>query len=155
VIRIIRDADDPKAALIARFTLSDRQAEDILEIRLRQLARLEGIRIEQELAKLRGERDGLLKLLGSDTLLLRRQVIREIKADAEKHGDARRTIIEAAATASRSEIAAVADEPVTVIISEKGWARVRQGHLWTSRAWFSRTVTARVRRRNAGRSTRW
>jgi topoisomerase-4 subunit A len=100
VIRIIRESDDPKAALIARFILSDRQAEDILEIRLRQLARLEGIRIEQELAKLRGEREGLLKLLGSDTLL-RRQVIREIKADAEKHGDARRTIIETAATASR------------------------------------------------------
>jgi topoisomerase-4 subunit A len=127
VIRIIRQSDDPKAALIARFTLSDRQAEDILEIRLRQLARLEGIRIEQELEKLRGEREGLLKLLGSDTLL-RRQVIREIRADAEKHGDARRTIIEAAATALRSEIAAVTDEPVTVIISEKGWARVRQGH---------------------------
>jgi len=127
VIRIIRESDDPKAALIARFILSDRQAEDILEIRLRQLARLEGIRIEQELAKLRGEREGLLKLLGSDTLL-RRQVIREIKADAEKHGDARRTIIETAVTASRAEAAAVADEPVTVIISEKGWARVRQGH---------------------------
>jgi topoisomerase-4 subunit A len=127
VIRIIRESDEPKAALIARFTLSDRQAEDILEIRLRQLARLEGIRIEQELAKLRGEREGLLKLLGSDALL-RRQVIREIKADAEKHGDARRTIIQPAATASRSEVAAVADEPVTVIISEKGWARVRQGH---------------------------
>ncbi|MCM8662673.1 DNA gyrase C-terminal beta-propeller domain-containing protein, partial [Accumulibacter sp.] len=60
--------------------------------------------------------------------LLRRQVIREIRADAEKHGDARRTILEPAATASRSEVAAVADEPVTVIISEKGWARVRQGH---------------------------
>ncbi len=127
VIRIIRESDDPKRALIARFTLSDRQAEDILEIRLRQLARLEGIRIAQELAKLRGEREGLVKLLGSDTLL-RRQVIREIRADAEKHGDARRTILLAAATASRSEVAAVADEPVTVIISEKGWARVRQGH---------------------------
>ncbi|WP_186407416.1 DNA topoisomerase IV subunit A [Candidatus Accumulibacter aalborgensis] len=127
VIRIIRQADDPKAALIERFALSDRQAEDILEIRLRQLARLEGIRIEQELDKLRGERAGLLKLLASDALL-RRQVIREIKADAEKHGDARRTIILAATTASRSEVAAVADEPVTVIISEKGWARVRQGH---------------------------
>jgi topoisomerase-4 subunit A len=127
VIRIIRESDDPKAALIARFILSDRQAEDILEIRLRQLARLEGIRIEQELAKLRSEREGLLKLLGSD-LLLRRQVIREIKADAEKHGDARRTIIETAVTASRAEAAAVTDEPVTVIISEKGWARVRQGH---------------------------
>ncbi|MBO3704616.1 MAG: DNA topoisomerase IV subunit A, partial [Candidatus Accumulibacter sp.] len=127
VIRIIRESDDPKAALIARFILSDRQAEDILEIRLRQLARLEGIRIEQELAKLRGEREGLLKLLGSDALL-RRQAIREIKADAEKHGDARRTVIETAVTASRAEAAAVADEPVTVVISEKGWARVRQGH---------------------------
>ncbi|WP_300449172.1 DNA topoisomerase IV subunit A [Accumulibacter sp.] len=127
VIRIIRHSDDAKAALIARFTLSDRQAEDILEIRLRQLARLEGLRIEQELEKLRGEREGLLKLLGSDALL-RRQVIREIRADVEKHGDARRTIILAAATAARSEVASVADEPVTVIISEKGWARVRQGH---------------------------
>jgi topoisomerase-4 subunit A len=58
VIRIIREADDPKPALIARFNLSDRQAEDILEIRLRQLARLEGIKIEQELAKLRGEKEG-------------------------------------------------------------------------------------------------
>ncbi len=127
VIRIIRESDDPKAALIARFSLSDRQAEDILEIRLRQLARLEGIRIEQDLEKLRGEREDLLKLLGSDGLM-RRRVIREIKADADKHGDARRTIVEPAAVASRAEVAAVADEPVTVIISEKGWARVRQGH---------------------------
>jgi len=127
VIRIIRQADDPKAALIARFTLSDRQAEDILEIRLRQLARLEGIRIEQELEKLRNEREGLHELLGSDALM-RRQVISEIRSDAEKYGDARRTILLAANTASRAEVATVADEPVTVIISEKGWARVRQGH---------------------------
>ncbi|HRE16425.1 MAG TPA: DNA gyrase subunit A, partial [Rhodocyclaceae bacterium] len=90
VIRVIRESDEPKADLIKHFKLSEIQAEDILEIRLRQLARLEGIRIEQELDKLRGEREGLLKLLGSDALL-RRQVIREIKADAEKHGDARRT----------------------------------------------------------------
>ena len=127
VIRIIRESDEPKPALIARFLLSDRQAEDILEIRLRQLARLEGIKIEQELEKLRTEKDELLKLLDSDTLL-RRLVIREIKADAAKHGDERRTLIEAASTASRSEVAAVADEPVTLIVSAKGWARVRQGH---------------------------
>ena len=113
--------------MIARFLLSDRQAEDILEIRLRQLARLEGIKIEQELEKLRGEREELLKLLESDSLL-RRLVIREIKADAAKHGDERRTLIEAASMASRSEVAAVADEPVTLIVSDKGWARVRQGH---------------------------
>ncbi len=127
VIRIVRGSDDPKAALIARFALSDRQAEDILEIRLRQLARLEGIKIEQELKKLRDEREALQKLLASDTLL-RRRVVAEIKADAEKHGDARRTVIRPAAVASRAEVAAVADEPVTVIVSEKGWARVRQGH---------------------------
>ncbi len=127
VIRIIRESDEPKPALIERFKLSDRQAEDILEIRLRQLARLEGIKIEQELAKLREEKAGLERLLGSDTLL-RKQVIKEIQADAEKYGDARRTVIQPAAMASRSEVAAVADEPVTVIVSEKGWARVRQGH---------------------------
>ena len=127
VIRLIRESDEPKSALIERFLLSDRQAEDILEIRLRQLARLEGIKIEQELEKLRIEKEALLKLLGSD-MLMRRKVISEIKADAEKHGDARRTIIQPAAMASRSEVAAVADEPVTLIVSEKGWARVRQGH---------------------------
>ncbi|WP_425394017.1 DNA topoisomerase IV subunit A, partial [Candidatus Propionivibrio aalborgensis] len=127
VIRIIRESDEPKPALITRFTLSDRQAEDILEIRLRQLARLEGIKIEQELAKLRDEKEGLLKLLDSDTLL-RKLVVREIKADASKHGDERRTLIQPAATSSRSEVATVADEPATLIVSEKGWARVRQGH---------------------------
>ena len=127
VIRIIRESDEPKAALMARFNLSERQADDILEIRLRQLARLEGIKIEQELAKLRGEKEDLEKLLASDTLM-RRLVVREIKADAAKHGDARRTLIQPASMASRSEVAAVADEPVTLIVSEKGWARVRQGH---------------------------
>ncbi len=127
VIRIIRESDEPKPALMARFNLSERQADDILEIRLRQLARLEGIKIEQELEKLRAEKESLEKLLGSDTLM-RRLVVKEIKADAAKHGDARRTLIEAASMASRSEVAAVADEPVTLIVSAKGWARVRQGH---------------------------
>ncbi|GHU33071.1 DNA topoisomerase 4 subunit A [Betaproteobacteria bacterium] len=127
VIRVIRESDEPKPALIARFKLSERQADDILEIRLRQLARLEGIRIEQELEKLRQEKDELEKLLASDTLM-RRLVVKEIKADAARHGDKRRTLIEASATASRSEVAAVADEPVTLIVSEKGWGRVRQGH---------------------------
>jgi topoisomerase-4 subunit A len=127
VIHLIRESDEPKPALIARFLLSDRQAEDILEIRLRQLARLEGIKIEQELEKLRGEKEELQKLLNSDTLL-RKQVIREIKADVSKHGDERRTLIQPASMASRSEVAAVADEPVTLIVSDKGWARVRQGH---------------------------
>jgi topoisomerase-4 subunit A len=127
VIRLIRESDEPKPALIARFSLSERQADDILEIRLRQLARLEGFRIEQELEKLRQNEDELEKLLSSDALM-RRCVIREIRADAARHGDARRTLIEATASASRAEVAAVADEPVTLIVSEKGWARARAGH---------------------------
>lgn len=125
VIRIIREADEPKPALIAAFALSDRQAEDILEIRLRQLARLEAIRIEKELEQLRAERAQLDALLGSESAL-RRQVVREIEADAKLYGDARRTLIEAAA---RTVVEVrIADEPVTVIVSEKGWIRARQGH---------------------------
>jgi topoisomerase-4 subunit A len=125
VIRIIRESDDPKAALIARFKLSDRQAEDILEIRLRQLARLEAIKIEQELAKLMAERDHLEGLLG-DPGKLQKLVIKEIEADAAKYGDERRTLIEAAERVKLETT--VADEPVTVLISAKGWARTRQGH---------------------------
>ncbi|WP_374265587.1 DNA topoisomerase IV subunit A [Zoogloea sp.] len=125
VIRIIRESDDPKAALIARFDLSDRQAEDILEIRLRQLARLEGIKIERELAELRGEKTELEALL-ADEGKLRRLVIKEIRADAAKYGDARRTLVEEAARAGVTQT--VVDEPVTVIVSEKGWVRCRSGH---------------------------
>ncbi len=128
VIRVIREADDPKADLMAAFGLSEIQAEDILEIRLRQLARLEGIKIEKELAELQNEKEGLLRLL-SDEGELKRQVILEIRADAKKYGDERRSLIEAAAaiTASSSE-EAVVDEPVTVIVSKNGWLRARVGH---------------------------
>jgi topoisomerase-4 subunit A len=125
VIRIIRGSDEPKPALIAAFGLSDRQAEDILEIRLRQLARLEAIRIEQELAALRTEREQLAALLGSESAQ-RRQLVREIEADAKQYGDPRRTLIEAAA---RTVVEVrVVEEPVTVIVSAKGWIRARQGH---------------------------
>ncbi|HYF61034.1 MAG TPA: DNA topoisomerase IV subunit A [Burkholderiaceae bacterium] len=125
VIRIIREADEPKPALVAAFGLSDRQAEDILEIRLRQLARLEAIRIEKELAGLRTERGQLDALLASDSAM-RRQLIREIEADAKQYGDARRTLIEEAA---RTVVEVrIAEEPVTVVVSEKGWVRARQGH---------------------------
>jgi topoisomerase-4 subunit A len=125
VIRIIRASDEPKPALITAFALSERQADDILEIRLRQLARLEGIRIEQELTALRTERGQLDALLGSDSAM-RRQLIKEIEADAKQYGDARRTLIEAAQR-TLAEVK-VAEEPVTVIVSEKGWVRARQGH---------------------------
>jgi topoisomerase-4 subunit A len=125
VIRIIRESDEPKPALMAAFGLSERQADDILEIRLRQLARLEAIRIERELAELRAEKASLEALLASPAAM-RRQVVREIEADAKQYGDARRTLIEAA---ERTTVELrVPEEPVTVIVSEKGWVRARQGH---------------------------
>ncbi|MCL4185716.1 MAG: DNA topoisomerase IV subunit A, partial [Burkholderiaceae bacterium] len=125
VIRIIRESDEPKPALMAAFGLSERQAEDILEIRLRQLARLEAIRIERELAELRAEQASLEGLLASPAAM-RRQVVREIEADAKQYGDARRTLIE---QAERTTVELkVPEEPVTVIVSEKGWVRARQGH---------------------------
>jgi topoisomerase-4 subunit A len=125
VIHIIRNADEPKPALIERFKLSDRQAEDILEIRLRQLARLEAIKIEQELAQLRGEREKLEDILGSPAAL-KRTVIKEIEADAKTHGDERRTLIQAEKRA-QAEVKIV-DEPVTVVVSLKGWVRALKGH---------------------------
>mgnify|MGYP006276733649 CR=1 FL=1 len=125
VIRIIRESDEPKAALIEHFRLSERQAEDVLEIRLRQLARLEGIRIEQELAGLRKDKASLEALLASPAAM-RRQVVKEIEADAKQFGDDRRTLIEEARRTA-TEIR-IAEEPVTVIVSERGWVRSRQGH---------------------------
>jgi topoisomerase-4 subunit A len=125
VIRVIRNSDEPKPELMREFRLSERQAEDILEIRLRQLARLEGIRIEQELAQLRKDQAALGKLLGSEAAL-RRQVGREFDDDARKFGDARRTLIETARRAVAET--RVLDEPVTVVLSEKGFARARSGH---------------------------
>jgi topoisomerase-4 subunit A len=125
VIAIIRQSDDPKAALIDRFRLSDRQAEDILEIRLRQLARLEAIKIEQELKGLREDQKKLEEILGSPAAL-RRLMIKEIEQDAKQFADPRRTLIQAEKRAV-SEIKVV-DEPVTVVVSQKGWVRARQGH---------------------------
>jgi topoisomerase-4 subunit A len=125
VIAIIRQSDDPKEALMARFKLSERQAEDILEIRLRQLARLEAIKIEQELATLRVEQKGLEEILGNPTAL-RRLMIKEIEADAKTFADPRRTLIQAEKKAVL-EIKVI-DEPVTVVVSEKGWVRAQKGH---------------------------
>jgi len=125
VIALIRASDEPKPELMRAFGLSERQADDILEIRLRQLARLEGIRIEQELAQLRRDQAALARLLGSEAAL-RRQVGKEFDEDAKKYGDARRTLIETAQRAVAET--KVLDEPVTVIVSEKGFARARSGH---------------------------
>ena len=125
VIRIIRESDEPKPALMQAFGLTERQAEDILEIRLRQLAHLEAIRIEQELKELFDERKKLQGLLGSEATL-KKAVIKEIEADIKTYGDDRRTLIEAAEKAAVE--ARQVEEPVTVIISAKGWVRARQGH---------------------------
>ncbi|MDR3370238.1 DNA topoisomerase IV subunit A [Rhodoferax sp.] len=124
VIAIIRHSDEPKAALIERFKLSDRQAEDILEIRLRQLARLEAIKIEQELSGLRGEQQKLEEILGSPAAL-RRLMIKEIEGDAKTFADERRTLIQAEKKVVL-EIKVV-DEPVTVVVSQKGWVRAQKG----------------------------
>jgi topoisomerase IV subunit A len=125
VIRIIREADEPKPALMQAFGLSERQAEDILEIRLRQLARLESIKLEKELAELRGEKQKLEDLLGSESAL-KRLMIKEIEADAKQYGDARRTLIQQEKRATFE--ARVVDEPVTVIVSQRGWVRTQKGH---------------------------
>jgi topoisomerase-4 subunit A len=126
VIRCIRESDEPKPELMARFKLSETQAEDILEIRLRQLARLEGIRIEKELGDLREERGRLATLLDSRAEMTK-LILKEIADDAKQYGDARRTLIEAVAPTATAEVS-IPDEPVTVILSKNGWVRTRQGH---------------------------
>lgn len=125
VIQTIRESDEPRAALMDRFSLSERQAEDILEMRLRQLARLEGIKIEQELEKQRIEQQKLTELL-ENPRAFKRMMIKEIETDAKNYGDPRRTLIEAAERAVLET--RVVEEPVTVIVSQKGWLRSRQGH---------------------------
>ncbi|NDY83587.1 DNA topoisomerase IV subunit A [Orrella sp. NBD-18] len=125
VIRTIRESDEPRAALMQRFKLTERQADDILEMRLRQLARLEGIKIEQELSDKRQEQIKLQELIDQPAAL-KRLIVKEIEADAKQYGDDRRTLIKSAERAVLE--VRVVDEPVTVIVSEKGWLRARQGH---------------------------
>ena len=128
VIKIIRTEDKPKVVLMKRFKLSDIQAEDILNIRLRQLARLEEIKIRDEQALLAAERDELSKILKSRVRL--KNLLRdELLAAAEEHGDKRRTlIVEREAAQALTEEDLVGSEPVTVILSERGWARAAKGH---------------------------
>ena len=125
VIKIIRGSDEPKADLMTAYKLSERQAEDILEIRLRQLARLEAIKIEQELKELNAEKADLESILGSDSNM-RKRIVKEIEADMKTFGDERRTVIQEEKKAVAE--AKVIDEPVTVIVSQRGWVRARQGH---------------------------
>ncbi|CAK9891598.1 MULTISPECIES: DNA topoisomerase IV subunit A [Pseudomonas] len=128
VIHIIRTEEHPKAALIARFDLTETQAEYILETRLRQLARLEEMKIRNEQDELAKEQAKLIALLGSETKL-RKLVRAELIKDAETYGDDRRSPIVARAEAKAlSENELMPTEPVTVVLSEKGWVRCAKGH---------------------------
>jgi topoisomerase-4 subunit A len=128
VIKIIRSEDDPKPVLIKRFKLSDTQAEAILELKLRHLAKLEEIKIRGEQKELAVERADLEQTLKSKARLVK-LMKGEIAELAERHGDARRTAIverEAAQAIAESEL--VTSDPVTVVLSERGWARAAKGH---------------------------
>ncbi|QMT40182.1 DNA topoisomerase IV subunit A [Neisseria shayeganii] len=125
VIRVIRESDEPKPDLMAAFGLTEIQAEDILDIRLRQLARLEGFKLEKELADLREEAGYLNSVLGDENEK-RRLIIQEMQADMQQFGDPRRTLVEEASRAALTHT--TADEPVTLILSHKGWIRSRAGH---------------------------
>lgn len=128
VIEIIRSEDDAKGALIARFGLSEKQAEAILEIKLRQLAKLEEIKIRSEQDELATERDKLEKLLGSERRL-NTLMKKEILADAQTYGDDRRSpLVERTEAKALKERDLVPAEPITVVLSQMGWARSAKGH---------------------------
>ncbi|KMM73871.1 DNA topoisomerase IV subunit A [Xanthomonas sp. NCPPB 1128] len=128
VIRIIRTEDEPKPALIARFALSEEQADYILETRLRQLARLEEMKIRGEQDALAKEREQLQAVLASKTKL-KKLIKDELMADAKKFGDARRSpLVQRGAAQAIDETELVPSEPMTVVMSEKGWIRAAKGH---------------------------
>ncbi|HCA89895.1 MAG: DNA topoisomerase IV subunit A [Legionellaceae bacterium] len=128
VIAIIREEDEPKAALISRFNLSDTQAEAILDIKLRTLAKLEEFKLKAEHTTLAKERDTLEALLSSDKKL-NHLIKKEIKADGLMFGDARRSpIVEREDAQALKEEQVIAIEPITVVLSEKGWVRAAKGH---------------------------
>ncbi|MEO6967246.1 MAG: DNA topoisomerase IV subunit A, partial [Rhodanobacteraceae bacterium] len=128
VIRIVRSQDEPKPALIARFKLSEEQTDYILETRLRQLARLEEMKLNAERDELEEERARVEVTLNSKARL-KTLVKQELRADADKHGDARRSPLVTRAAAQALEMSElVVSEPVTIVLSTKGWARAAKGH---------------------------
>lgn len=128
VIKIIREEDKPKAVLMSRFKLTDRQAEAVLELKLRHLAKLEEMKIKTEQDELENERQSLEKTLGSKAKL-KKLIISEIESDIEKFGDERRSpVVEREEARAMSETELVSSEAVTVILSRKGWARLAKGH---------------------------
>ncbi len=128
VIRIIRREDEPKPVLMKRFKLSDEQTEEILNTRLRHLAKLEEMKIKEEQKSLAAERDELAALLKSKAKL-KKLIAAEIRADADKYGDERRTrIIEREAAQAIDATTLIPNEPVTVVLSTGGWVRSAKGH---------------------------
>src|SRR5437762_3397918 len=128
IIKLIRASEDQaeaKQKLKERFKFTERQAEDIVNLRLGQLTRLDGAKLNEERKALEAERKGLKLLLG-DEKELKKLVVSELQEDAKKYGDERRTLIK---TAERAQLeVSVLEEPVTVILSQKGWIRARSGH---------------------------
>ncbi len=128
VIAIIREEEKPKSALMERFGLSDAQAEAVLELKLRHLARLEEMRIRTEQAELESERKKLERILGS-AARLKTQVKKELLKDAEQFGDDRRSpLVEARTAQAMSEQDLLPSEAITVVLSENGWVRAAKGH---------------------------
>jgi topoisomerase-4 subunit A len=128
VIRIIRREDEPKPVLMKRFKLSDEQVEEILNTRLRHLAKLEEMKIREEQKTLAAEREELDALLKSKAKL-KKLIATEIRADADKYGDERRTkIIEREAAQAIDETSLIPNEPVTVVLSTGGFVRSAKGH---------------------------
>jgi len=128
VIRIIRTEDEPRPVLMKRFDLTEEQTDYILETRLRQLARLEEMKIRGEQAELEKEREQLIATLASKAKL-KKLIKDELLADAKKFGDARRSpLVSRVAAQALSETELVASEPMTVVVSEKGWVRAAKGH---------------------------
>ncbi|SFX72148.1 DNA topoisomerase IV subunit A [Marinospirillum alkaliphilum] len=128
VIRIIREEEEPRAELMQRFGLSERQADAILDLKLRHLARLEEEKIRGEENELEAERKKLTELLGSDQLL-RQLIAEELAADAESYGDERRcALVQREEARALTEVELVGADPVTVVLSRKGWIRAAKGH---------------------------
>ncbi|GMG87993.1 DNA topoisomerase IV subunit A [Biformimicrobium ophioploci] len=128
VIEIIRTEDEPKKVLMKRFDLTDVQADYILDTKLRQLARLEEMKIRGEQAELQKERDTLEKTLGS-ARRLKTLIRKELEAAAEEFGDERRSpIVERAEAKAFSETELLSSDPITVVLSAKGWIRAAKGH---------------------------
>jgi topoisomerase IV subunit A len=134
VIRIVRTVEEPKPALIKRFKLSDEQAEEILETKLRRLAKLEEMKIREEQKKLAEERDEIERILKSKARLTK-LVREELLEDAEEYGDARRTkLVEREAAQAIAEVDLISSEPTTVVLSRLGWVRAAKGHDIDARA---------------------